>query len=97
MARPDTFSLSSDSHDRASSSGTADIQTITPPAGASGFLIAVETTNARVTFDGSTPASTNGLVYPKDVAPVEHHFLPEEINWTSTAAAASIVDVCWLF
>ena len=51
--RPDTFSFSSDSHDRASSSGTTDVQTVSPPAGASGVLIAVETTSARVTFDGS--------------------------------------------
>jgi hypothetical protein len=36
----------------------------------SAVLISVETTDARITFDGSTPSSTNGHVFPKGNPPV---------------------------
>lgn len=95
--RPDTFTLSSDSHDQDTTpADQTTVITLAPPVGAAAVLIAVQTTNARVTFDGSTPAAANGLVWLKDLEPV---FLPvaPTIKWISTANAASVVSVCWLF
>lgn len=100
MPRPNTFTLSGDSHDRDSSPGigSADVKTITPPAGAHAVFISVETTNARATLDGSDPsvASAPSLVIPKDAAPLLVPAAPT-IKWVSTAAAASVLQACWLF
>ncbi len=82
-------------HAQATSTGTANVQTLTVPAGANAVLISVETTNARVTSDGTTPSATNGLVYQKDASPV---FVPlaETIKFVSTAAANSVLNALWI-
>lgn len=81
---------------RGSSSGTADVQTLIPPADASACEITVETTNARMTVDGSTPSVTNGHVFPKDQLPHLKLIGPgSSIKWISIAAAASVVNVTW--
>lgn len=82
-------------HVQASSSGTADVQTLTPPEGARAALITVETTNCYLTADGSTPSATNGLQLVKDGLP----FLlpvPQPLKFASEAAAASKVNVLWI-
>jgi hypothetical protein len=81
---------------QATSTGTADVKTITPPKGASSALITVETTSARMTFDGSTPSSGNGIVVPTAALPL---LIPVGVGCTikfaATAAANSVVDVAW--
>lgn len=81
---------------RGTSTGTGDVQTLTPPGNASAMQFCVETTNARMTLDGSTPSATNGNV---ELAAQSPQFLPvgagSQIKWISTAAAASIVNVTW--
>lgn len=88
-------------HQRDSSPGTAsgDVKTLTLNKNTSAILLTVETTNARVTFDGSDPgaASAPSNVFPKDSIPV---LVPigcgEVVKWCSTAAAASVVQICEL-
>jgi len=79
---------------QATSTGTADVKTITIGKSSSAFLIGVETTNARVTFDGTTPDSSHGVVYLKDQAPI---YVPcgegTVIKFTATASANSVVSV----
>lgn len=91
-----TYDIVADTpHVQKTSTGTADTQTATAPAFAVGCLLTVETTAARVTFDGSTPTSTNGLVIPAGTTPI---FIPlgRTIKIRSTAAANSVVNVLWL-
>lgn len=73
------------------------VKTILPPKGTSAFEITVETTNARMTLDGTTPSATNGHVIQKDnnpwYVPCTHD---ARIKWISTAGANSIVQVTFL-
>ncbi len=79
---------------QATSTGTADIKTITLPVGTSAILISVETTNARVTFDGTNPSASNGQVFPFGQMPA---YLPigggVVVKFASTAAANSTVNI----
>lgn len=74
------------------------VKTLTAPAYAAGVIITVETTSARVTFDGSDPsaASAPSHVIAKDQLPL---FLPigagTVLKWISTANAASVVQATW--
>lgn len=90
--RPFSLSPLSTQHDTSPDAST--VKTLTPTAGTSGLLITVETTNARVTFDGSTPSATNGHVFPKDQPP---WYVPvssdARVKWISTASADCIVQV----
>ena len=73
---------------------TTDVKTYTIPAGCSAVLIGVETTDARITLDGTAPDSTHGLVYPKGQAPVLVPVGPgSTIKAVSTAAATSTVGI----
>lgn len=76
---------------------TTTVSTLTPPSGAVAALITVETTDARVTFDGSAPSQATpvGHVLKNGVSPV---LVPcaDSIKWVSTAAAACRVNVLWL-
>lgn len=79
------------------STGTADVHTVTPPANCSALLLTVETTAARMVFDGSTPGAANGLLCPTGLAPVLIPVGPgSTIKFASSAAAASIVDIAYL-
>jgi hypothetical protein len=75
---------------------TADVKTIAPPAGAVACMVTVETNSARLSFNGVDPASSNGMVFPKDVAPV---YLPfaVTIKAVSTAAGNAVTNVTWLY
>lgn len=82
----------------ASSSGTADIKTLTPPTGAAAMLISAETTTARATFDGTDPSAGLGShEIVKDQNPI---YIPLGVGcfvkFVSTAAAASVVQITWL-
>lgn len=83
-------------HASATSTGTANIQTLTPPAGAAGCYVTVSTTAARVTFDGTNPGAgaAPGLVLPAGFTGL----LPwaKTIKFASTAAANAEVNVLWL-
>lgn len=74
---------------------TTDTKTYTAPAGTSAVLIGVETTDARITFDGTTPTATNGLVYPKALSPVLVPVGPGglTIKAVATSAATSTVGI----
>lgn len=82
-------------HQRGSSSGTGNVQTITLAGNTSAVFITVETTTARVTFDGSDPSAVNApsMVIPAGGLPV---MIPvgggTVIKWCSTAAAASVLQ-----
>lgn len=85
------------SFEQLASTGTADVKTATVPTGASAVLVTVETTSARVTFDGAAPDATHGHVFPKDVEPVLLPVGPgATIKVASTAAAASAVGITYL-
>lgn len=101
---PSTFVPISTVRNSSADVGTANVKTHTPPSGAgiggvSACLISVETTSARMTFDGSDPgaASAPSHVFPKDQLPQLYLLGPGSvIKWCSTDAAASVVQVTWL-
>jgi hypothetical protein len=82
-------------HVQQSSPDTTTVKTFDPPQYAVACIITVETTAARVTFDGSTPASDNGQVFPISAVPV-YVPLGKTIKHTSTAGTASVLNVLWL-
>ena len=81
------------------STGTSDVQTITPPSNASSFLLTVETTSARFTFDGTDPSvvSAPSHVVPKDqawmYAPIGKGAFPK---FCSATAGSSVAQFTWL-
>ncbi len=76
------------------STGTADVKAATLPVRSSGCLIGVETTNARVTFDGTTPDSTHGVVLVAGAQPIFLSLANSSvIKVASTAAASSVVSL----
>lgn len=85
------------SHQQLTSTSTADVKTPTIPNGTSHILLAVTTTSARVTLDGTAPSSTNGLVYVAAQQPI---FIPVgqgiTVKFASTAGTSSIVDLAYL-
>ncbi len=83
-------------HAQGTSPDTTTVIVIAPPnKGVHGCFITVDTTDARVTFDGSTPTGSNGLLIKKDLAPI---FIPiaRRIQFVSSAVANSIVNVLWV-
>lgn len=77
---------------------TSDIKSAKAPVAAAAVLISTETTDARVTFDGTDPsAGTGSHKIPKDQAPVLL-LLGQgvTVKAVSTAAANSIVQLTWL-
>ena len=79
------------------STGTANVQSIPVPKGANAMFICAETTGARVTFDGTTPDATHGIVIIAGAQPL---FVPigaaQSIQFVSAAAGNSIVSVLFL-
>jgi hypothetical protein len=76
------------------STATSDVKTYTPPDTVGHVLLSVETNDARVTFDGSAPASGNGHVIPKSALPL---YLPigrnSPIKVASTTAGNSTLNI----
>lgn len=79
---------------QATSTGTANVQTLNAPASAKGFLYSVFTNGIYFTVDGSTPSSSNGLHAPAGTAPV---FIPfgKNISFVSDNVAGSTLSVIW--
>jgi hypothetical protein len=94
--RSSPFGLAPLSTVQQTSTGTGDTKTITAPLGAAAALIGVETTDARVTFDGSAPTAGNGVVFKQGAQPV---LLPirkgVQIKFAATAAANSVMGVAF--
>ena len=94
---PKPFTLVSNLTAQATSTGTADVKSLDTSTHASSVMITVETNAARVTLDGTTPSTSNGIVIPKDALPL---LLPvgdgTTIKFVSTIAGNSIVDAIWL-
>jgi hypothetical protein len=96
--RPNTF-VANGAPVQNTSTGTADVKTVTPPATATAFLVSIETNGARVTFDGSTPSATS-LLLPTTGS--QGTILP--ISWpsggalkfASSIAGNSVVTIQWL-
>ena len=85
------------SHVQFTSGSTTDVETFTAPAQATGCLISVRTNGGFFTFDGTTPAATNGL--PIDVtAATGPVYVPggQTIKAASDAAGDCVIDVVWL-
>lgn len=59
MAKADSYIATKGAHTRNASLGTA--VSIAVPAGSTLLLIAAETQDARITFDGTTPTATVGF------------------------------------
>lgn len=93
---PNAYGTVPTAHQRGSSATTVDVKTINLNGNTSAILVTVETTNARLTFDGTDPsaASAPSNVFPKDSLPVLVPVGPgATVKWVSTAAAASVVQV----
>lgn len=85
------------SHASATSSGTADKQTLVKPDRAVAMLVSVKTTDARVTFDGTDPGAgvAPGLVFKAGQQPYLVPFA-KTIEFVADAAGNSEVNVLWL-
>jgi hypothetical protein len=85
------------------STGVADVKTFTPSSKkrATAVMISVETTDARVTFDGTAPAGVTGpgIVIPKGQPPLIVP-LPADadnpVKVAANSAASSLVSVVFL-
>lgn len=78
------------------STGTADVKTITAPPSANAFMLACETNGIRFTLDGTTPDGTNGIPVAAGAAPL---FVPvgrRNIQFVSQAAGNATAHVLWL-
>jgi hypothetical protein len=83
------------------STGTADVKTFTPPIGAKGVLLTVETNGCRISFDGSTPGATSVLLPTTAAGPM---FIPapgnggrgQSIQVASSIAGNSVVTAQFL-
>lgn len=78
------------------STSTANVQTVTPPAGARAALVSVETTSARVTFAGGAPSATLGHVIPVAQPPVLI-LTGDVFKFASTAGTSSVMNITWGF
>jgi hypothetical protein len=99
--RPDTFlpisSTGAAAHQELTSTGTANVQTFVVPKGACAMLISVATNAAKITFDGTAPSTTNGVLYPvtaePNLTPTAGLGAPA---FVSTVAGNSVVSVLFL-
>ena len=69
---------------------------LTKPAKATAFFVTCLTTAAVVTFDGSTPSATNGLVLQAAVSPVFFPVGPPTLLVASTAGTSAVVNIFWV-
>jgi hypothetical protein len=84
-------------HESATSTGTADIKTITKPPNANGMYLSAKTNNARVTFDGTAPGAgvAPGLIIVAGAQPVFFPFATD-IKFVSEIAGNSELNVLWV-
>lgn len=83
-------------HTQITSTGTADVHTLTLDAKTEAVLITVKTTSCWLTIDGETPTALVGLELPVGVL----HFIPIgkaiTLSFASTAGANSVINVAQL-
>lgn len=93
--RANVFRPTASPHQQATSTGTADVQTLTLPATTQAVFLSVETTGCYLTVDGTTPSSSNGIFLPTGVL----HFVPLgpglTVKFASSAAAVSKVNALY--
>ena len=65
------------------------------PAGASGVIIAVNTQDARVSFDGSTATAVNGVMIKAGTQPL-YFPIAVALSIIGLNAAASDVSILWV-
>lgn len=81
------------------STATTDVHTLSPPTHGptTGCLISVDTTDDRLTFDGSAPSGTAGHLVKSAQAYPWYVPFGVAIKFCSTASANSVLNVTWLF
>jgi hypothetical protein len=85
-------------HTQVTSTGTADVKTITLEPGSSAMLVDAKTNAGFLTFNGSTPSATNGLPIVNGAQPV---LIPlgwyahsgHQVKWASSVAGNSVLDL----
>ena len=95
-ARSLYFPTDTSPHAQATSTATNDVKTMTPPAGAHGVFLTVSTNGCTMTFDGTTPSSSNGVAFPKDGVPAFFPLGTSTIKFISQAAGNSVVNAFWV-
>lgn len=79
------------------SANNATVVTTAAPVAAVACLLSVETSNGRIGFAGFVPTATTGHVLVAAQTPVYFPWA-EDIRFLSTAAAAaSVLNVTWLY
>ena len=78
-------------------STTSTVSTTAAPLSATGCLISIDTTDARLTFDGSTPSSSAGHLVKAGQAYPWYVPLGKTIKHISTTTAAAVLNVTWLY
>jgi hypothetical protein len=89
-------------HTQVTSTGTADVKTITLEKATSAIVVDAKTNTGFLTFDGSTPSSSNGQVIIAGASPVT---LPlgfychsgHQVKWASSVAGNAILDLLQLW
>lgn len=94
----DTYSVTSAAAHFQKSPDATTAQVFTVATGARGLFVTCTTNDAYITFDGSTPSSTNGLALVKSTAPVFFPVNPKySVKVLSTVAGGSVVNVMWVW
>jgi hypothetical protein len=80
-------------HDSATSEGPDDVASLEAPSSSAGGLFSVETNAVRITFDGSDPTGSHGVVFD-----VGTHFVPlgREFRFVSNGDGPATVSVLWV-
>jgi hypothetical protein len=81
-------------HATAQSTGTANVQTLTPPSGAVSAILTVRTNGGFFRLDGTSPTTANGFFIPPNW-PLEIP-VSRAIRFVSGIAGNCDVTVLWL-
>ena len=79
-------------HVQSTSTGLADVKTVTAPGRASACYLSAATSNACVVFDGTTPSTTNGMLITQGLQPVLIE-IGKTIKFASAVAGNSLLNV----
>ena len=80
-------------HDSATSQGPADVASLEAPPDSAGGLFSVENAAVRITFDGTDPSASHGVLFSEGT-----HFVPlgRELRFASNGPGAATVSVLWV-
>jgi hypothetical protein len=80
-------------HDSATSEGPDDVASLDAPTDTAGGMFSVENAAVRITFDGSDPSATHGVLFSEGT-----HFVPigRELRFVSNGPGAATVSVAWV-